>query len=274
MINFCHITTTPHRDLVRGRNVHLVLAHLLERDQDYIQFYRNEAELGSTLIMDNSGFEMYKQGRPMFDPSKLVELASLIHAEYIVLPDHPGKNGQYNIDAAKEFIDEFRDAGFKTFFVPQSEIGHMEDYLSNIEWALCNTNIDLIGMSILGAPNAFGNIERDNKLQRFLARWRIMKVLESRGLLTDDDRDRFHFLGMLDGPLEIEIMKDFHDYIFSWDSSAAIWAGLNGITFDQSPTGLIDGKFEKEVNFDFKTDSEYNINLARLNMQYIDELCE
>ena len=31
-----------------------------------------------------------------------------------------------------------------------------------------------------------------------------------------------------------------------------MWAGLNGIKFDNSPTGLFQGKFAKEVDFDYK----------------------
>jgi hypothetical protein len=73
---------------------------------------------------------------------------------------------------------------------------------------------------------------------------------------------------MVDGPMEVDLLSNYKHYIFSWDSSAAIWAGINDITFDQSPTGLIDGKFEKEVDFSFnnrltyqqETDIIYNID--------------
>ena len=82
---------------------------------------------------------------------------------------------------------------------------------------------------------------------------------------------RFHFLGMTEGPNEIELMAEFHDYIDTWDSSAAVWAGLNGIEFDHSPTGLRLGKFEKEVDFNFECKD--NEDKARWNMDYIDELC-
>jgi hypothetical protein len=50
-----------------------------------------------------------------------------------------------------------------------------------------------------------------------------------------------------------------------------VWAGLNGIAFDNSPTGLINGKFEKEV--DFYHESVDNVNIAKENMLLIDQLC-
>ena len=84
---------------------------------------------------------------------------------------------------------------------------------------------------------------------------------------------RVHFLGMVDGPNEIMYMEPFGKYIDTWDSSAAVWAGLNGIRFDRSPTGLINGKFEEEVDFNFLTNDIDKITLAEINMEYIDKLC-
>jgi hypothetical protein len=78
---------------------------------------------------------------------------------------------------------------------------------------------------------------------------------------------------MVDGPNEVMFMHPFQDWIDTWDSSSAIWAGLNGIQYDSTPTGLRDGKFELEVDFNFKTDDDALINLAKDNMNIIDRLC-
>jgi hypothetical protein len=67
-------------------------------------------------------------------------------------------------------------------------------------------------------------------------------------------------------------MNPFEDYIDTWDSSSAVWAGLNGIEYDKTPTGLIDGKFELEVDFDFETTDNGKIELAKKNMEWIDRL--
>ena len=66
------------------------------------------------------------------------------------------------------------------------------------------------------------------------------------------------------------MLREYHKYIFSWDSSAAIWAGINDVLFDDSPTGLMNGKFEKEV--DFSHLQPHNIANVFSNINYIDAL--
>ncbi len=75
---------------------------------------------------------------------------------------------------------------------------------------------------------------------------------------------------MVDGPNEIALCKDFG--IDTWDAIAAIWAGFNGVEFDNSPTGLFSGKFEKHVDFQYKTEDTRAIQLAKHNMDYINSL--
>jgi hypothetical protein len=272
---FCHICPTPHLDLVDGRSVHLVLAHLIETDPSYVKFYLEQKQkYNCTIIMDNSAFEMYKQGRPMYESDKLISMGLRIDADYIVMSDYPGEESSKTIEAAEQMAPLIKAAGFKTFYVPQSKIGDMDDYLEGFKWGCYSDLVDYIGVSILGVPNAFGNIEKENRLQRFMSRLALFyKLANSPGLDTARyTGKKFHMLGMVDGPQEIMFMNPFRKYINTWDSSAAVWAGLNGITFDNSPTGLINGKFEKEVDFDFKTMDYGLIEIARKNMSQIDKL--
>ena len=96
-----------------------------------------------------------------------------------------------------------------------------------------------------------------------------MNELYDRNLLqlAAQNGKKIHFLGMVDGPNEISLVRDFH--IDTWDSSAGVWAGLNGIPFDQSPTGLGGGKFEKHVDFEANFE---DTTMAKNNMNYIDYL--
>lgn len=277
-INFCHIAPTPHlKELTETNGSHLILAHLIDPefnggsmyDPAYTEFYR-ELDDDRYVMMDNSAFEMVKHNNGVMYPAdRLVEMGKLVGADCIVLPDYPAEPWTKTRDAAIERIPQFKEAGFETFYVPQSEIGDLEGYLQSIEWALENPDIDVIGISILGVPNAFGGIEKGNKLQRFLSRWRMMQILEQRGLLNEDAMKRFHFLGMLDGPREIELVRAYQWTIRSWDTSSAPWAGLNGVAYDESPTGLIDGKFEKEVDFNW---AGGDIELAKQNIAMIDKM--
>lgn len=285
MINFCHIVPTSLlKDYTVYSGCHLILAHLVEKDDSYCRFYRDISD-GKKKIMDNSAFEMYKQGKPMYDCSKLIDIGNRVNADMIVMSDYPKESGIKTINAAKSLASALKHNGFETFFCPQSQLGDMDDLMLSLEWAIDNKNlIDRIGISILNCPIAHGVQETKTgdeaqrsdsfRLQRFMSRWSTFLQMEKRGLLNDLQlvRKRFHCLGMTDGPREIELLKPYHNCIASWDSSAAVWAGLNGIEFDKSPTGLFDGKFEKEVDFDWV--GKYDEQLVRHNIQYINRLCK
>lgn len=276
MVNFCHIAPTEHlTDFCSQQTHHLLLAHLIEEDEQYTNWYKNR-KFGEkwTYILDNSAFEMYKQGRPMYPSDKLIEMGRRVNADYLVMSDYPNEPGKKTIDAAIELAPKFREAGFNTFFVPQSVIGDMEDYIATFAWAATSPLVDYIGVSILGVPNAYG-VEKDNKLQRFFSRWHMMCELEARGILAlaETNRKKIHFLGMVDGPNEIALCHPRFK-IDTWDSSAAVWAGLNNIAFDGSPTGLINGKFEEEVDFNFVTMDKQKILLAKENSRIIDKMAK
>ena len=271
-MKFCHIAPVAHLDLVKGRSAHLTLAHLIdEGHQDYIDFYQNEKF--DINIMDNSAFELYKAQLPMFDPQKLVGLAQQVNATHIVLPDHPSHPSMVGIDDAKRYAPIFKEAGFGTFFVPQSDVLDLEDLITSFAWAASSPLIDYIGISILAVPNAYG-CEQNNPLQRFVSRWKFMNELYDRNLLqlAAQNGKKIHMLGMVDGPNEISLLRDFH--IDTWDSSAGVWTGLNGVQIDWSPTGLVEGKFEKHVDFEAKIEDNSLIELAQTNMNKIDELVE
>ena len=269
MAKFCHIAPIPHLDLVEGAKVHLLLAHLVEQSKDYVSFYRKEKANASTLILDNSAFEMYKQGRPMYPIDNLIEMAEEVCADYVVMSDYPNQVGSVTIKAAESLAPKLKKKGFGTFFCPQSLIGDKQDLFEGFEWAAESDLVDYIGVSILAIPNAYG-VEKGNKLQRFISRYMFMQELYNEGILDKIKQNgkNIHMLGMLDGPGEIRLMAPFKDYIDTWDSSAAIWLGLHaGRQFDDSPTGLIDGKYEVEVDFNYS--NERNVLSAVINQSII-----
>lgn len=273
MTDFCHISPTPLLPMFGGgRSSHLVLAHLVESDEEYRDFYAN---IDGVKILDNSAFEMYKQGRDMYDSAKLVQMGHAIKADYIVMTDYPNEPGERTVNAAKMLAPEFKSEGFGTFFCPQSKIGDKKDLINGFRWAIGEgmDYVDYIGISILAVPNAYG-VEKNNKLQRFLSRWKFMRELERDCSFFEEvecSSLKLHMLGMVDGPNEIDLLEHFMPYISTWDSSAAVWAGLNGIEFDGSPSGLMDGKFEEEVDFAYDRLDAKNLAKAMKNVRYIDK---
>lgn len=278
MVKFCHIAPVEFMDeLLYDQTHHLALAHLVEENEEYAQWYTKNTSNVKNIILDNSAFEMYKRGIPMYPSDRLIEMAHRIGAHYVVMSDYPAQHSSKTIDSAVKLAPLFRREGFGTFFCPQSKIGDVDDLLNCFAWAATSPLVDYIGVSILAIPNAYG-VEKGNKLQRFVSRYMFMQTLKERGFLELIKRNgkKIHLLGMVDGPNEIKLMHPFKGYIDTWDSSAAVWAGLNDIAFDSSPTGLISGKFEKEVDFDVKL-NEYTDSLvfcAKKNMEYIDSLCK
>jgi hypothetical protein len=259
-INFCHIAPIAHLEQATKTNgAHLLLAHLIEQNEQYANYYANLND-GKPKIMDNSAFEMFKQGREMYPSGKLIEMGRRVKADVIVMSDYPKQHWTVTKNKAMEMVPALKDAGFGTFYVPQGQINDIDGVIESFEWALETPEVDLIGVSILTCPIAFGLDETKDgkrydayKLQRFLSRWKMFNILNERGLLFDNRaHKRFHCLGMTDGPAEIELLcySGYRPYIYSWDSSAAVWAGLNNIKFDESPSRLMYGKFEAEVEFE------------------------
>lgn len=274
-MNFMHIVPTPMLDILCSEQKHfLTLAHLLQDDAKYAEWFKNHRanNPNSLIIQDNSAFEQFKRGEPMFPADRLLDLAEGYEPDYIVMSDYPGEHSSKTIAAAEELAPKFKQAGYGTFFAPQSEVGDIEDYIQCVSWAVESPLVDYIGISILGVPNAYG-VEQGNKLQRFMSRWAMMHELRDRGILRRAymNNKRVHFLGMVDGPMEIKLVGEFN--IATFDSSAASWYGLNDIEFDNSPTGALNGKFEKEVDFNFFTTDNGLITKAKNNMRKLDELC-
>lgn len=288
-INFCHIAPVSYLPMVRPYPVHLLLAHLVEENEEYRNFYANLKKENPNVFyhLDNSAFEMFKRGVPMYDPDKLLEMAELVSADSIVMSDYPKEHFLKTINSAYDLAPKFKKEGYKTFFCPQSELGDLDGLMQSFEFAIKSEHVDFIGVSILACPIGLGINEtkhgdgaRDEafRMQRYLSRWAIFQELESRGLLSPlKTTKRFHCLGMTDGPREIALLQKYHRNIFSWDSSTAIWHAINNIKYDNSPTGLRNGKFEEEVDFDIKMDTSISFDTIpnlTYNMSMVDRMCK
>lgn len=286
MIKFAHIVPTSYLPLVQRYDTHLLLAHLVEEDEAYRNFYINLKKENPHVFyhLDNSAFEMFKRGAPMYDSKKLIQMGKLVGADSIVMSDYPKMEYTMTIDSARHMIPKLKKEGFKTFFCPQSELGDLEGLMKSFEWALNNGDVDYIGVSILACPIALGVNEQKHgdgtrdeayRLQRYLSRLTIFEELDKRGFLGFRSRDRFHCLGMTEGPKEINLLRSYRKHIFSWDSSSAVWHGINGIKYDSSPTGLLKGKMDKEVDFSIEATTSFDtIGRINYNMSVIDEMCQ
>ena len=286
---FCHIT--PFQFFPFSKNYSecfLTLAHLVESHPVYVEQHLkayqefDELDLPYTKIMDNSGYEFYKEYGPgyVFDPGKLLELSNMVKADYIVAPDYPGQDWRKTQDAMNRFYYDIRKFSHKyvvpkIFYVPQSAPGDLDGYITAFEKVIIpNSMVKYIGVSILAAPIAYG---AEKTPMSFVARTMLMHELHDRGLLDAAKKNgiKIHFLGMLDGPREIELVSPFIDYIDSWDSSAAAQQALvHDANFDNSLTGIRAGKSPYPVDFELEYDSDLLHKAAQLvkNCQHINNL--
>lgn len=236
---FCIITPTSYlADYATQSTTHLVLAHLVDTDPVYAAFYRHRSDLGDRLIMDNGAFELGES----YAPEKLVELGHRCGAHAIVLPDYPFREAQNTIDAAIDLIPQVKAAGFATFFVPQSEVGDLSDWIGAYNWAASNPDIDIIGMSILGVPNALPHIPTQ------YARVVMSQILDERGVIA---RKHHHYLGLNAGPnVEIPTLLKMH-MLDTCDSSNPVWTGINGIRYNPTLSDWmgIQKRYLREVDF-------------------------
>lgn len=255
MIKFAHISPYQYMEEAhRASKINLTLAHLVG-DNEYTKFY---ASSSLETIMDNGAFELGKS----LDPSRLVDLAYMVKANYVVLPDYPGQPASKGIVAAEKAMYQLKSEGFKVMFVPQSPKGDFVDLMAAWDWAVNNPSVDLIGNSILAAPNALplGHrlISRYHVLNEVLAQFGAAKT-----------HKRIHMLGMLDSVHEIALVKAFHSMINSWDSSAAVWYGMNHKLVSQETK-----KFELPVDFKRTESSQRTLQATHKNLVYINRLCD
>lgn len=236
---FCIITPTAYLEQYAIQSTtHLVLAHLVDIDDTYAAFYKARSEAGDRLIMDNGAFELGES----YAPNKLIELAHKCGAHALVLPDYPFQPAEKTIQAAEALIPQVVDAGFATFFVPQSQTGDLEDWIAAYTWASDNPNIDIIGMSILGVPNAIPEIPTA------YARVVMSTILADRGIFG---QKHHHYLGLNAGPnVEIPALLKL-GLLDTCDSSNPVWCGINGIRYNETLSDWmgVQKKYLREVDF-------------------------
>lgn len=283
-MKFAAIAPTSAIKLVAERDFHLVLAHLIG-DNEYTRAYRQikQDDPNTLIILDNGAFELTQQGKPMFPADKLIGLAKQVDADYIVLPDYPGEPAAKTREAALKYADEFASVGYGSFYCPQSTVGDLQGLMEEFVWAFESRKIDYVGFSILNIPNAYGVV--DDPLQRYLSRYNFVEDLNNFVVSTtkyhsiNDMKEatgtKIHFLGMLDGPNEIELMsKQLDCTIDTWDSSSPVWAGFELTRYDNSPTGLKRGKVKSHVNFNRKEAEPIQLDDIYHNLALLDALVD
>lgn len=243
---------------------HLVLAHLL-KDKTYVDFYKKRKAKGDFIILDNSAFEFKRpvQGEEIL---KWIDESGL-EPDVVVAPDYPFQKGIATVKSTEDFITRFQDRlpkGTKVMSVPQSEKGDVEDWISTYQ--ILSTMTPWIGMSILGLPNAFCFTTGTEDIS-------YNRLYASLYLVRNKIHNLFvqhHYLGLGSNVRELALQQEI-GIAYSNDSSSAFWHAINGVSFDETATGLTNGKIKKEVDFHCSY-SEKDAKLIKHNISFIQNM--
>jgi hypothetical protein len=192
--------------------------------------------------LDNSAFE-FKRALSAEEIFRFID-DSGIEPTYVVAPDFPFQEWQVTMESTLKFIEQVKDKPYKVMAVPQSKRGDVKGWLACYDLMVHNPNIAVIGMSILGIPNAFCEMTGTDDVA-------FNRIFATKHLLyrrNNNPNKWHHYLGLGGGPREIVMQRQL-GLIDSCDSSSVFWHGYLDTRFDTSIWGLKRGKSSVEVDF-------------------------
>jgi len=226
-IKAIHIAPTSliaFMDTHYNKGLNMVLTHLVLKDSNY----REEVKrLRGEKYLDNSFFELGYS----LPPRDIMEAAELVNATVLICPD-----------GTTAGLKEFKSAGYKVMCIPKTK--------EQFKFFMYSEEVDLVGLSeehfaYRHCPGIRYEVLRDN-------------------LSSDMPTKKIHLLGATDSIWELGMLSVFRDYIFSWDSSAAIWQGhLGNLLRYQTRKDTTSVDFSKEVKWNLFMDQ---------NVKFIKEL--
>lgn len=219
------ILPTHYLQLAKDDEMHMALAHLIGKDEEYTNFFKERASEGKYVILDNGVVET---GKPV-SIEELVAKAKMIGASELIIPDH-FMNGEATMESAIENVPYVRKHAptLKIMVVPQGETIE--------EWLYFAKEIIQMDIDTIGIPKVL------TKLGGRDARLEVLADLghSLRGLAI-------HLLGCWENPLELKLIAKAVSTgqilpVRSCDSAIAYaYARENmSITSGERPTGAID----------------------------------
>lgn len=195
---------------------HLALAHLMD-DKEYVSFYRDAAERGEHVILDNSVIEL---GEPVDAPWLLTACKRFKPTE-LVLADFPRQMDK-TVEWATNFAPMFKQTfpELKLMAVPQwTHPGNAE------QWMECHFRLaDIEDVDTIGIPK----FTKELRPQICAMLHDYMVSYDIRPSGQDREPPEYHLLGTWGNPIEIvELAK--YDWIRGVDSKIPVRLGQLGI---------------------------------------------
>lgn len=240
----------PYHDLIS--DYPYVLAHLLNKDKEYTEFYREKLKTAPYSILDNSAFEL-GESIPM---NILFQLGREFKPTHLVLPDKVNDYMQ-TIENAYKYLNKYQWQGLKYIGVCQGDT--FEQIADCIDFYV-DHKVDIIALPFDLVPDS----DHVTVRFRFLNWW-----YANRFNYKTSGNYKFHLLGC-QNPVEFLLFKHNQDhvgkYIYSIDTSSPIVNGWTGNIL--GPNGLTTPKPKDKLadNLDISL-SEEQINLIFTNVK-------
>ncbi len=221
----------PYHDLIS--DYPYVLGHLLNKDKEYTEFYKQRLEKAPFSILDNSAFEL-GESIPM---EELYELGKEFNPTHLVLPDRVNDYKQ-TMENAVKYLSDYKVDGQQYIGVCQ---GETFDQIADCIDFYTDKDVDIIALPFDLVPDSDYLTVRF----RFLNWWYANRFTYRRSGIY-----KFHLLGC-QNPVEFQLYKYHQDhivrYIHSLDTSSPIvngWSGNrlgeNGLTVPKPKDKLAD----------------------------------
>ena len=158
------------------------LAHLALKDKDYQDYFKQKAEEGKHVILDNGAAE-----GSLVKTSDLMDLLDIIKPTEVIAPDILFDCDR-TLEKLNEFCRQISRANVILMGVPQGD--DVESYLSCYLEMLRDPKVQTIGLSKLAIPKSFSKITDSNSVS--VNRRYLIKLLNELGLI----KKPLHLLGM------------------------------------------------------------------------------
>ena len=257
-------------NLAAGRKYHLVLSHLIDHNA-YTEFYRNQSDQGSYVILDNSAHE-FQMGENIHH---LLKQARQLKASEIVLPDHlfESKDTVARTKQALQYIVEHKNEFLSMTPVPNFMIvpqGRSPQQFSDCLFELLNVYNDAQIKLSQTLWNLTIGVSKDYEI------WAggLFALLDKTVIPVAQKEDiQVHVLGWGRDLWALQhVSRVFGNSIRSIDSAKPFVYGMYGIKLDPPLPAPV---YPKRPNDYFTAQvSEHDLETIKWNIQVFDNLVD
>lgn len=254
----CLLSSSP-----KYNNYDFCLPHLLDQDEEYLQYYKDAKAKGRYIIMDNSLHELKDVNKGHgYNHDRLHYWLNEIKPDEFIVPD-VWENLTKTLINAKEWIN---------FKYPKNTIPvAVVQAKSYKEAEYCYSGLKVYGYKKIAfsyGANYYKNISKHPNLYMAKALGRILVISKLYKSKIIKPLDRIHLLGC-SLPQEFGWYKDM-PFIESIDTSNPIMAAIDNIKY--KPWGL-DTKPKANMNTHFDiSPMEFNVRLVYENVKMFKEI--